>query len=36
MLSKKLDEEVKPFEPVSKNHARVNKNGVNLEQLQSI
>ena len=30
MISKRLDEEVEPFAPVSKDHQRSNKNGVNL------
>ena len=31
-ISRKLDAEVEPFKPVSKDHQRTNKNGVNLEQ----
>ena len=35
-ISKKLDQEVEPFKPVSKDHTRTNRVGVNLEMLESI
>mgnify|MGYP000559274944 CR=1 FL=1 len=34
MINKKLDSEIEPFKPVSKDHLRVNRVGVNLEQLE--
>jgi hypothetical protein len=31
MISKRLDAEVEPFGPVSKDHQRTNRNGINLD-----
>lgn len=36
MISKKLDDEIEPYKPVSKDHTRANRVGVNLEQLESM
>jgi hypothetical protein len=32
-IAKKLEEEVEPFKPVSKDHFRTNKNGINLDKI---
>ena len=34
-INQKLDSEIEPFKPVSKDHLRVNRVGVNLEQLDA-
>ena len=34
MISNKLDDDVEPFKPVSKDHTRANRVGLNLEQLE--
>jgi hypothetical protein len=36
MINKKLDAEVEPFKPVSKDHTRANRVGVNIEQLENM
>lgn len=36
MISKKLDNDIEPYKPVSKDHTRTNRVGVNMEQLETM
>ena len=36
MISKRLDHEIEPFKPISKDHLRTNRVGMNLEKLEAL
>jgi hypothetical protein len=36
MIANRLEDEVEPFKPVSKDHTRANRIGINLEHLKSL